>query len=124
MPAGVHNFIVEQGVGYEFTVQYRQGDGDYKDLTDYSARGHIKEKMSACDVLAEFDIEIIEPLEGTLKVSLSPSDLTHVKVKGNRHDSYMECVYDIELYKQEDGEDVEVIRLLNGTVKISPEVTK
>lgn len=124
MPAGVHNFIVEQGVGYEFTVQYRQGDGDYKDLTDYQARGHIKEKMSSCDVLAKFDIEITDPLEGGLRISLPPNALTDVKVKGNRHDNYMECVYDIELYKEENGEDIEVIRLLNGVVKVSPEVTK
>lgn len=124
MPAGIHNFIVEQGVGYEFTIQYRQGNGDFKDLTNYQARGHIKEKMSSCDVLAEFDIEITDATEGMLKVSLKPSALVDVKVKGNRHDDYMDCVYDIELFRTENNEDVEVIRLLNGNVKISPEVTK
>lgn len=121
MPAGVYNFNVEQGVGMHFTVEYRDGSGAPKDLTDWFARGQIKSRMSDCDPIAEFVIEFTDRAEGKLKVGLPPDALTDVKIKGNRYDSFLEAVYDIELYKADDDE---VIRLLNGTVKISPEVTK
>lgn len=121
MPAGVYNFTAEQGVGMSFTVEYRDGAGAPKDLTNWFARGHIKERMGDCDPIAELDIEFTDRLGGKIEVSLAPDALANVKIKGNRYDNFLEAVYDIELYT---ADDVEVIRILNGTVKISPEVTK
>lgn len=121
MAAGVYNFKVEQGVGNTFTIDYRDGSGAPKDLTNYNVRGHIKDKMSSCDPVAQFDIEITEPTEGKMKVVLASSALTHIKLKSNRYDQYVDFVYDIELYTENDEE---VIRILNGIIQVSPEVTK
>lgn len=123
MPAGTYDFTAEQGVGTSFTVEYRDNSGAAKDLTDWEARGHIKAKMSDCDPIAVFDITITDPINGKLKVALNSGSLEKVDIRTRSHNDYMSCVYDIELFKP-GTEPEEVIRLLNGTVKISPEVTK
>lgn len=119
MAAGVYDFNAEQGVGKSFTIEYKNDVGEAKDLTGWEGRGHIKLRMSDCEPAAELIIEITEPLEGKLKVSLEPDTLSGINVTGTRYDDYTKTVYDIELFK-----DSEVIRLLNGVISISPEVTK
>lgn len=120
MPAGVYNFKMEQGVQHTFSIEYKAGNGTAKDLTEYQGRGQIKTKMSDQTPLAVMNIEITEPLEGKLTVTIPANALEGKFLQGTSFDDYIEAVYDIELYKT----DLDVIRLLNGKVLISPEVTK
>lgn len=120
MPAAVYNWEVEQGATAEFVTQLKDPEGNPVDLTGYSGRGQIREKMSSQDVLATITVNIENPAQGFVRITLPPSELAGKRIKGNSHSERMMAVYDIELYRSEN----EVIRLLNGSVAISPEVTR
>tara|TARA_B100000929_G_scaffold108179_1_gene85718 strand:+ start:20120 stop:20488 length:369 start_codon:yes stop_codon:yes gene_type:complete len=122
MPAGVYDFHVEQGVANKFSIEYRASDGTAKDLTGYSGRGQVKLKMSDSQPLAEFEVTITDPLLGKLDVALPAAALKGHTFKASDYKDKVKGVYDIELYK--DTSDEETIRILNGNIFISPEVTK
>jgi hypothetical protein len=120
MAAGVYNFKVEQGVAYSFTVTYQDKDNVVIPLTGYTANGKIKLKMSDPTHIAEFVCTVNEP-EGKVTVLLPSDVLNSITFKANKFDDYVEAVYDILLTK---SDEVPLpIRLLNGTIKISPKVT-
>ncbi|MBP93802.1 MAG: hypothetical protein CMC55_06770 [Flavobacteriaceae bacterium] len=122
MSAGVYDFIVEQGVPYAFQVQYKNPDGTGKNLTSWIASGQVKEKFNDCTALGDLDIDIVEPLVGVMLVTV-PKEITEVlKIKGNRYSDYIKLVYDIKLWPASDITDIR--RLLNGTISVSPEVTR
>jgi predicted nucleic acid-binding Zn ribbon protein len=120
MAAGVYNFKVEQGVGYTFSVIYKDKDNNVIPLTDYLATGKMKLKMSDPTPIATFNCSVIGA-EGKVVIQLAHDALTNLPLKGNKFNDYIEAVYDIILEKS--GEDPAPIRLLNGTVQISPKVT-
>lgn len=120
MAAGVFNFKVEQGVEYTFNAVYKDKDNVVIPLTDYTAAGKIKLKMSDPLHVAEFICTVDESL-GKVTVVLQSDALDGIKFKANKFDDYVEAVYDILLTKV--GEVTKPIRLLNGTIKISPKVT-
>lgn len=120
MAAGVYNFKVEQGVACTFSVFYKDKSNLVIPLTDYSAAGKIKLKMSDAEHIAEFNCVVDAPL-GKVVVTLPENALNGVTFKANKHDDYVEAVYDILLTKS--SETPAPIRLLNGTIKISPKVT-
>lgn len=120
MAAGVYNFKVEQGVEYAFSVVYKNKEGVPIDLTGYSGYGNIKLKMSDTSPVASFVISI-DPLIGKASVSLPFNALNNITFKGNKFNDYVEVVYDIILKKS--NADPKPIRLLNGTIQVSPKVT-
>lgn len=120
MAAGVYDIKVEQGVAYSFNAIYKDKNNQIVPLTGYSAVGSIKLKMSDTEPLAFFNCTVV-PAEGKVIIKLPYNALDHVKVKGNKHNDYVEAVYDIKLVKS--AEDPEPIRFLNGSVLISPKVT-
>jgi hypothetical protein len=122
MPAGSYDFHVEQGISTTFHVEYKDPVSNPKDLTGYLGRGSIKENMGSVKILAEMVITITEPLAGKIRITLPATALQNACIKGTSHKDKMKAVYDIELYKE--GVVDSEIRLLNGTVFISPEVTK
>ena len=122
MAAGVYNIKVEQGVTRSFAGQYLLPDGiTPKDLTGFSGRGALKLNHSDCTNLADFDVSISNFIEGRFVVTLPASALTDKKLRSKRSDGLVEAVYDIELFT---ASDATVIRVLQGTVLISLEVTK
>ncbi len=120
MAAGVFNFKVEQGIKYSFNAFYKTGNQEVIPLTDYSAKGEIKYKMSDKSPVAEFTFTIV-PAEGKLVVTLPANALDSLVFKGNTFNDYVQLVYDIIIYKANDNESP--IRLLNGVIDVSPKVT-
>ena len=120
MAAGVYNFNVEQGVGYSFSVTYTDTSNQVIPLTDYTAIGKIKLKMSDTTPVAEFICTVI-PAEGQVNIELAHDALNGIIFKANKFDDYVEAVYDLLLVKT--SSPPKPIRLLNGTIKISPKVT-
>lgn len=122
MAAGVYNFEVEQGASKSFSVNLKDSLGVAIDLTGYSGRGQIKIKASDAVPLAELVVEVTDPANGGVTVSLPAAALSgHVSIKGASYSAKVPAVYDVELYTDDDED---VIRLLNGAVQISPEVTR
>ena len=120
MAAGVYNFKVEQGVGYSFSVAYAEKNGQVIPLTGYTAIGKIKLKMSDTTPVAEFNCTVV-PAEGKVNVELAHDALNGIVFKSNKFDDYVEAVYDLLITK--DNSPSKRIRLLNGTIQISPKVT-
>jgi hypothetical protein len=117
--AGKYNISVNQGSTFRLAAVYKDSLGDAIDLTGYEGRGQIKFKATDTAPIAEFNVTVPTPLEGSVLIELDADALANVQLKGESYSQKTTAVYDIELYSGD-----EVIRLLNGTVSISPEVTK
>ena len=126
MTAAKKNLTIEQGATWRDTYTLLQpapvgtpiADMLPIDLSGYSARMQVRPDYASTTVLIELSTDntriTITPLTGTLALFISDADTTALAFTD------ASAVYDLELI-QPGGE---VIRLLRGTVTLSPEVTK
>jgi len=123
MPAGVYNIpLIEQGSTYTLECLYKDSTGGAIDLTDYIGRGKIKTSAVATSSVAEFEVTIPFPKsEGKIIIELPPDRTASIPTKGASYLELTQYVYDVEI---ENTVTHEVIRILNGNLKVSPEVTK
>ena len=126
MAAGRYSFAIEQGATTKFEIQYTNGAGDPIDLTGYNARMHIRETYDSTVTI----LELTSTLDGdgtglNLNGLANNQPLTQgkigiyisaVKTAAFNFDT---AVYDLELVN-----GLEVIRLIQGTIKLSREVTR
>lgn len=120
MPAAVYDWDVEQGASASITLQYKDTSGNPVPLIGYSGRGQVREKMSSPELLAEINVTVENPETGLVRIELPAKALVGKRIKGSSHSERMPAVYDIELFHP----DGMVIRVLNGAMRISPEVTR
>jgi len=104
--AGIYNFNINQGATKRFRVTYKDSLGDAINLTGYQGRGQIRLRAS-------------DPAAGIVDVELAASALEGLVLRGKGFNETTDAFYDVELYNGTD-----VIRLINGVVSISPEITK
>jgi hypothetical protein len=127
MSAGKYNFIIEQGSTTSFEIQYKDDSNNPIDLTGYSGRMQIKSDYSDNTPITYTTISsslyadgtglnfsgsngIIPPTSGSVGLyisAISSSTFTFDTAK-----------YDLELYSGS-----VVIRLIEGTIKMSRGVT-
>jgi hypothetical protein len=112
MTAATHNLIVNQGSDFAMELKLSEND-QARDLTGFFARSQIRAKKTDAVVSAEFTCDIHAPIEGRLSMQIGNS-ATKTLSPGIYY-------YDLELYTANDGN---VIRLLEGTVTVTPEVTR
>jgi hypothetical protein len=112
MTAATHNLIVNQGSDFAMELKLSE-NGDVRNLTGYFARSQIRAKKTDSSISAEFTCNVHTPLEGRLSMGL-PNSVTKTLSPGIYH-------YDLELYT---NEDAIVVRLLEGTVTVTAEVTR
>jgi hypothetical protein len=122
MAAGIYNFSLDQGAKHVFEIEYVDADGNAKNITNFGLRGHIRRKINDCDILAEFDFEVIDASQGRVKVTLDANKFVGEMIKANSFKDVLVAQYDIELYSLSESDDIR--RLLNGSIRISPEVTR
>lgn len=112
MPAGKYNIVVEQGA--DFSVQLViKDEGVPRDLSLYSARAQIRATKSSAAALATFTCTITDAVNGVLQMEMTNA-VTKLLTPG-------EYYYDLELYT---ASDAYVVRLLEGEVRITAEITK
>jgi hypothetical protein len=122
MAAGRYDFIIEQGATFgPKQFQYKDSNGDPIDITGYTVRAKIKKRASDPQELLDFTCTIQDAVNGIFNISLTatqtatlPTAFSNVAEK-----NLLQCVYDIELVTGS-----VVIRLVEGIVSISPEVTR
>jgi hypothetical protein len=116
MTAAVRNLVIEQGATYEQGLVYNDSAGEPVDLTDHTARMHIREAYDSEDALIELTTEngriTLGGTAGTIVLYISDEDTEALDFSSAR--------YDLELV-QPDGR---VKRLLRGKVKLMLEATK
>lgn len=115
MTAGKYDIYIEQGATFELNITI---DGSI-DLTQYTARGQIRKSATDTTVVYDFTCTVVSATQ--LKVSLTATQTTALVTTGKNYSEVTLAYYDVEIEKTSDHS---VIRLLNGAVKISPEITK
>jgi hypothetical protein len=131
MAAGGYSFVIEQGATTDFEIQYTDSSGNPVDLTDYSGRLQVKSGY------AQDSGELFLTLSSSLN-----SDGTGLNFSGSNGSTpptsgsigiyiaactssaltFNEAKYDLEIYSGS-GHCPYTIRLLEGNVKLSKQVT-
>lgn len=112
MTAATYNLTIDQGSDFALDLVVNES-GAVKDLTGYSARAQMRSTKGASTVSATFTCTIISAAAGTLKMQLINSASSAI--------SAGKYYYDLEIFT---SGDVIVSRLMQGTVILTPEVTR
>jgi len=122
MAAGIYNFTIEQGTTFQRTFKYKNADGTPKSLTGADdIRMQIRPSVDSTDTpIADFDIDDFtraipdgdgHSVQNQFTLTISATETAAY--------TFGTAVYDLEI--QEGGT---VIRLLQGKIKLSKEVTR
>lgn len=116
MPAASYNLTIEQGADFIKSFVLKNSDDTIKDLTGYTARMQIRQYVFSEEVEYEATTEnaklLINVGTGTVQMRFPSSDTSAFTIKRG--------VYDLELIDSSG----QVIRLIQGNVQISREVTR
>jgi len=111
--AAITNLLIEQGANFSSTITLFNDDDTVFNLTDYTAAGQIRKSYSSSSASATFTISFsADRSEGQITLSLTSTQTA--AVEEGRY------VYDIEVTSS----DSVVTRVLQGTVTVSPNVTR
>lgn len=109
--AAIFSFDIDQGTSFFMTLQPRSANGEFINLNGYGVRGQIRKSYQSVNKV-DFTTEITDATNGVFNISLTAAQTAAIKEGRN--------VYDIELF---DGSG-QVIRLMEGTITVNPEVTR
>lgn len=109
-----HSIMIEKGATFRLTVNVTDS-GVIKNLTGYSARMHIRATPNILSILLDAStyITINNPTQGQLTIGI-PATITSAI-------TWTKGVYDLEVYT---AADADVIRVLQGEIAATPEVTR
>jgi len=116
MGAGTYNFTIEQGATFKRIMTWKDSNGNPINLTGYTARMQVRTAKDSPNVILTLDTDTnggitLGGVSGTITIEISASKTASLDFKT--------AVYDLELEK-----DGSVVRLLEGSVTLSKEVTK
>ena len=120
MSAGVYNASVEQGATYNLRVDYADDQEVAIDISAYTARAYVKVKATDIEPVLEFACSIPTPANGQIFLTLTAEQTEALSLKGKTYLELTKYYYDLELYDISGN----VIRVLNGELTISPNITK
>lgn len=116
-----YDLTVYQGETFDLLLRLKNENGTPFDLTGWQVRGQIRKTRRSVDVVANFEFVISNPITGEIQVIL-PFDVTEAIPAGETvSDLRSRYVYDIEIFNSQTNV---VKRILEGYVRVSPEVTK
>ena len=119
MTAGVYNLEIEQGATLLRTISVVE-DSLPKDLTGWTARSQVR-RSATSSLLFEIPCTIADAVGGVVEMSMTAAATSAIPTpNGTAYNARAVYVYDLEI----DNGSGEVIRLLNGSCFVSPEVTK
>lgn len=114
--ASVYNIKIEAGATFTRTIVWRDSDGNIMDLNGFTARMQIRQQRTSSVVSLEATTEngkiVINGDDGEIVITFSATETSELTISAG--------VYDLELISSEDV----VTRLLEGSVSVSPEVTR
>lgn len=114
---GILNITINQGASWDLTLTWKTGDpSTLVNLTGYTARMQIRKKHSAYEIAATLTTQngkiVLGGALGTIALALTATE-TSALIAGK-------YVYDLELVSSSGY----VTRLVEGSVRVSPEVTR
>jgi len=130
MAAGRYDFTIEQGATTNFEVQYQDSNENPIDLTDYQGRMQIRPLVGSSTIHLTLSSSLgicgtginmsgsngtTPPTSGSVGIYISAATSSMLDWDGNAY-------YDLEVYSG--SNDCEyVVRLLQGKVRLSKEIT-
>ena len=112
MTAANYNLTIDQGSDFALDLVVKDDDA-VKNLTGYSARAQMRSTKSASTIAATFTCTVTAATDGVLKMELTNAVSSAI--------SPGKYYYDLELFTDS---DTIVQRLMQGTVILTPEVTR
>jgi hypothetical protein len=123
MAAGSYNFTIEQGATFTKTITWKDASGTPINLTGYAIAGKIRRKASDPASIISFTTTIsnqtTNPGQFVISLTAAQTATLPTATGPTAKKVSLECAYDIEA-----SLSGVVYRLLEGIVKISPEVTR
>lgn len=114
MLAGRYDLTIEQGATFALSMFYQDDAGAAVDLMGYTARMQLRETVDAATAVLDLTTEngriLIDAERGQVTLSIAATDTANLTGTG---------VYDLELVQ-----GVTVLRILEGTYKVNPGVTR
>tara|TARA_B100001059_G_scaffold38757_1_gene31347 strand:- start:2705 stop:3043 length:339 start_codon:yes stop_codon:yes gene_type:complete len=112
MSAGTYNLVIDQGSDFALDLVIKQS-GTALNLTNYSGRAQLRTVHTASSASASFTVTVTNASEGALKLQLPGSTSKNLAAG--------QYVYDLEIFT---SSDTIVKRIVEGTVTLTPEVTR
>jgi len=112
MAAGKHDITLEQGATYNMQIRVEE-NGSPVDVTNYTFASQIRKSHYSTEVAAQFTTKLVNGPQGSFNISLTDTETSAV-------DSAFTHVYDVEITSDTGA----VSRIIEGTVTVTPEVTK
>lgn len=113
MSAGAYNFCIEQGIVFTRILSWKKKDGTPIDLTGWTGRMQIRSPEGTLIItLSESDGITIDGPAGTVTLFIDDSTTTGF--------TFTEAKYDLKLFNPD---AVPEVRLVEGTVTVSPQTT-
>jgi hypothetical protein len=123
MAAGIYHFIIEQGSTLVKQFTYQDATGTIVDLDGFDVRMQIRDTLGAPTWISSFTTASGGGLVILKTVSSSNSGTIQLTIPATETAGYsfINAVYDIEI--EHTGSNT-VTRLLQGAIRLSPEVTR
>ncbi len=122
MSAAIAKLYIDQGATLAQTVSLRDGSGNPYNLTGYTIAGEIRSTATSSIVITPLTISITAPATlGQFVIALAASATAILPVDTNTGPVNVPTIY---TYDVNITTGVTVIRVLQGEVIISPEVTR
>jgi hypothetical protein len=127
MAAGKYSFIIEQGATTNFQINWTDDAGAPIDLTGYQARMQVRPAVESTDIIIALSSSLSDSCGTGIHLSGS-NDITplqsgsigiYISAQSSSLLNFNEAFYDLELIK-----GCEVLRLVEGKVKLSKNVTR
>jgi hypothetical protein len=112
MAAGKHDITLEQGATYNMQVRVEE-NGSPVDITNYTFESQVRKSHYSSDVAASFTTSLVNGPMGSFNISLTDTQ-TDALNPAFTH------VYDVEVTSDTGA----VTRIIEGTVTVSPGVTR
>jgi len=111
MSAGTYNFTIEQGTTFS-RVLTLQENGSAMNLTGYSVASQMRSTHDSSSIVATFSGSVTNASSGQITLSLTNSQTSAIEEAI--------YVYDVEITSGAGA----VTRILEGTITVTPEVTR
>lgn len=112
-----HNLTVYQGSDYRRAMELRDNLDTLMDLTGYVFRGQVRQKYADSNATFSFTFTLRDQTseEGMVDMLLAATDTALVSIS-----KITDYIYDIEMVTA----DGDVKRIMEGNLKLHPEVTR